>query len=1002
MSKYLILSGLLFVSPFFIASALADPPLPNVIYIMLDDLGPGEYSSYNNLQGLGQTSKIATPNIDQLAAQGMRFNNAHAATALCAPTRAAVMAGAPTWQTNVRWGFGSSSLQTGQQSVGDLMQAAGYNTALMGKGHLGGQVYEIGSDNAAGNGFSNIPNMDFDRPLRNGMKGHGYDYTFNMIAGIQARPYVFWEDDLATITDADGNSTRIDNSNKLTMTRQWDAGYDDGVTEIWTGAGGWGAVDWKTRDVPQAMLNKAVDFMDGNVTNTPNEPFFLHYNSVAGHWPYVAPPSVQVDINGDGDTSDPGEFYNVDGYDGSGPAPDDLGTESMQMVSVSDAEVGVLVSYLEQTDDPRNPGHKLIDNTMIIYTSDNGGIGPNYTNQHGPLDRDEWDVYGHDSTAGLLENKASSHEGGHRVPFIVQWKDQVEAGSVRDQRVSNIDLMGTLAGLTGQSLIDQGQGSHNLLPVFTGERDDSDPVRKNLVVEDTGGASDGQISRKLYYEGNWKLSVGAGNATSPTIHEFFDLATDPGETTNLVSSSDPGIQQRITDMYANYIAERNATRMAPVLVGKNSTVDVQAATGLGDVEVEGVFEGQGVVSGSLDLNNNGTLRIVPGVSSSTQSIAATQDIRLDDDGGQYNSNSRISLGRDVDGGLQRSALEFDLTTINVPVGASIANVELVFTVGFGWAPAESDSPTIEVHPLTRDFDETTATWFDAENGVAWTTPGGDFDGSTLLAEGSGFDPDTVNGGDQIVVGAGSFTTDVIANLSSADYQLMVKYDDLSELSGAINGIWLNSNNKGNPPTQLVVTFDAVSTERSITVNGDFTQRAGATLELSLGAGTTAGFDYDQLIVSGEIDLMGGELAILLDAGFTPSLGDVFDVLDFSSLSGSFDSISMPVLGPNLSWGTKDLLTTGEIRVIAAGDFDEDGDVDEDDLMSWSSGYNASGLATRADGDSNGDGMVNGIDLLVWQQTYTGSVTTVTSVPEPASALLAVLFPLHLCVRRSRN
>ena len=79
------------------------------------------------------------------------------------------------------------------------------------------------------------------------------------------------------------------------------------------------------------MLNKAVGFLDDSVTNSPTQPFFLHYNSVAGHWPYVAPNDIQVDINGDGDTSDPGEFHEIDGYNGTGPAPDDRGTESMQM-----------------------------------------------------------------------------------------------------------------------------------------------------------------------------------------------------------------------------------------------------------------------------------------------------------------------------------------------------------------------------------------------------------------------------------------------------------------------------------------------------------------------------------------------------------------------------------------------------------------------------------------------------------------------------------------------
>ena len=979
----------------------AQGPAPNVIYIMLDDLGPGEFSSYDNLQGLGQTSKISTPNIDQLATQGIRFTNAHSATALCAPTRAAVMAGTPIWQTNTRWGFGSASLRSGQQSVGDLMQAAGYRTALMGKGHLGGNIYQVGSDNTANKNFSNLANMDFDRPLKDGMKEHGFDYTFNMIAGIQARPYFFWENDLATDADANGNSTRITNANKSTLIRQWDANYDDGVTEISPGASGIGSVNWKTRDVPQTMLNKAVGFMNDSVANSPTQPFYLHYNSVAGHWPYVAPTDIQVDINGDGDTADPGEFHNVDGYNGTGPAPDDRGTESMQMVSVSDAEVGVLVSYLEQTDDPRNPGQKLIDNTMIIYTSDNGGIGPDYYNQFvtegvdPPFDGDEWTVYGHDSTGGLRENKAYYTEGGHRVPFIVQWPGQVEAGAVRDQRISNVDLMGTLAGLTGQSLLDQGQGSHNLLPVITGVRDDSDPIRDNLIVDDTGGASDG-VSRKLYYEDNWKLVLST-SSSSPTLYEVYDLNTDPGETTDLRNSPDPSVQQRITSMYVNHLVERNAVRAAPVFIGRNSTIDISQVSPYTDVDVEGTLEGNGQVNGNLDLNSHGTLRIVPGALTSQQTITVQQDVSLRAGAPTTNWNGqRNAVGLTNTEGLARTALEFDLTTLNVPVGATIVDAEIVFRVGFGWTLAQDDSPTLEIYSLTTDFDETTATWE-----FPWSTQGGDFDSLTPLAMGNDFNPDTVNGGDLISVAGSALTADLMASLADSQYQLLVRYDDTTEANGLVNALWLDSLQNGPQPPQLVVTYDLASILRSINVTGDYTQRDGSTLELTLGSSS----NFDQLLVNGALELMGGDLDVLLEAGFNPGLGDVFDILDFSSVNGSFDSINLPALAADLAWSTKDLLTTGELLVISTADFDESGTVDENDLSLLRSSFGATG-ATFGDGDANSDGIVDGKDFLIWQRnlgvSITATQTTTASVPEPTSWLLAMVAGLGWCAAASRR
>ncbi len=998
----------------FACVAIAQTPAPNVIYIMLDDLGPGEYDAYNNLQGLGTDSKIATPNINALAAQGMRFNNAHAATSLCAPTRATVMAGAPTWQTNIRWGFGNASLQSGQQSVGDVMQAAGYNTALMGKGHLGGDIYAVGSNNTTGKDISNLANMDFDRELKDGMLNHGYDYTFNMIAGIQARPYLYYENDLPTITDAHGTSTRITNANKSTMIQQWNAGYDDGVTEISPGASGFGAVDWKTADVPQVMLNKAVDFMGDSVTNDPTAPFFLHYNSVAGHWPYVAPQGnvIEVDINGDGDFLDAGETHAIDGYDGTGPAPDDLGTESMQMVSASDAEVGVLVAYLEQTDDPRNPGHKLIDNTMIIYTSDNGGIGPDYVNQHGPLDQDEWDVYGHDSTSGLLESKASSHEGGHRVPFIVQWKGQIEPGAVRDQQVSNIDLMGTLAGLTGQSLIDQGEGSHNLMPVLTGERDDADPIRKNLVVEDVGGASDGGIKRKLYYEGLWKLSVGASSATNPTIYGLWDLSADPAETTDLSASTDPSIVAIRDQMYANYLTERNATRMAPVFIGRNSTVNVDAVAGIGDVEVEGELEGNGTIAFDLDVNNDGVLRItdVAGGTTGSVTVNATQDISIRDGAPDTNWDSqRLGIGV-TNEGVARAAIEFDLAGASLPAGATVTGAELVLTIGFNWAPAVSSSPDLQVFPLTRDFDEATATWNLAETGTAWTTAGGDYDALGLLGTINGFNPDTLNGGDQLTLDGATFSADVIANLANSVYQLMLKYDTASEASAQANGLWANSNQKGSPVPHIVLNYTLPVDARRLTVTGNYTQRDGSSLEVDLGAGGTAGNDHDLLEVAGDVSLKGGGLAVGFDSGFTPSLGDSFVVLTAAGaggIDGAYDQTA--ITGTDLADANHALAVlyedTGvdgiadQVRLLATfrGDANGDGAVSLLDLNALGANFGTG--TTWQEGDFNYDGVVSLLDLNFLGATFGQTTPAAPAVPEPASLMLLGMGALALSRKR---
>ena len=582
-----------------LAPSLLQAQSPNVVFFLVDDLGPGEFKVYDNLDGLGTTSKIATPNIDALAQNGMRFNHAHSATAVCSPTRTMVNTGTTSIHTSWTWGWGSpfdKSLMT----LPKMMKNAGYSTALIGKGHLGGDMFEVGQDYLARiKSFENLNNLDFDRPLYDGPQAIGYDYSLYLLRGIQDGPYFYWENGLAADVSADGVSTRITNANKHSQIREWSGEFDDGVTVI--DGDDWGSINWNTRDVPLTMLNKSIDFVDDLLETSPSKPFFLQYYSVLGHSPYVPLETISIDINRDGDVQDEGEFYRVDGYDGSGARPDDLGTNSMRVVSATDAEVGVLMAYLSQTDDPRNPGSKLIDNTLFIFTSDNGGIGPEFISYIGNDEEAEWRDYQHDSTAGLSGNKTESDEGGHRIPYIVSWPSKIDAGVVREQHISTTDLMATLASLTGQNVIDFGQASFNMMPVFLGHQDDSDPVHDNLLVNDTGGSQDQNAKRNIYYEGPWKLILEKDNHTNPILFKVFNLDEDPGELNNLVNSGNPLIDK----LYDNYLEEVNATRQSPVLIGSNGSVSINELVDYTDVVVEGEIRGGGVLYGDLQIYQSG-------------------------------------------------------------------------------------------------------------------------------------------------------------------------------------------------------------------------------------------------------------------------------------------------------------------------------------------------------------------------------------------------------------
>lgn len=172
------------------------------------------------------------------------------------------------------------------------------------------------------------------------------------------------------------------------------------------------------------------------------------------------------------------------------------------------------------------------------------------------------------------------------------------------------------------------------------------------------------------------------------------------------------------------------------------------------------------------------------------------------------------------------------------------------------------------------------------------------------------------------------------------------------------------------------------------VMGDLTMQSGTiTLEL---AGTAAG-QFDRILID-DMLTAGGTLAVSLSSGFTPTLGDSFDLFDFTSATGSF-ALSLPGLAGNLAWDTSNLLTTGVLSVMVGenADFDADGDVDGLDFLVWQRGFGLTGQTDNSLGDANGDGDVDAADLGVWQNQYgSGAVVAAsTAVPEPATIVLVV-------------
>lgn len=390
------------------------PPRPNLLVILTDDVGWGDYPAYN------PASKIPSPNVDRLAREGMRFTHAHTPAALCAPTRYSMLTGNYPWRGRApagTWGFHvPSQFLPGQQTVANLLQAAGYRTAMFGKSGIGGLHADQGGA------------PDFTKPMVDGPRKWGFDYSFIIPRGHQNTPLLFLENELPA-----GGAAR------LVRPPQAKGGPSAAYAEP----------DWDHARIGERLLGAAEKFLDDVLARSraagKRAPFFMHFCTDGAHSPYVPAESIRG-------TALKGRTRMSDHTD---------------MVLQTDVLLGHLMAMLEQ--------RRLLDDTLICFTSDNGGIP---TEQH----------LGHDAVGGLRGMKSYIAEGGHRVPFLVRWPGHVPAGTVRNQLVGAHDIVPTALELAGVSIPDgQCLDGVSLAPVLLGRRDDTQPVRQHLLVQSAPG-----------------------------------------------------------------------------------------------------------------------------------------------------------------------------------------------------------------------------------------------------------------------------------------------------------------------------------------------------------------------------------------------------------------------------------------------------------------------------------------------------------------------------------
>ena len=515
--KKILLSGI--ITGLMALTAVAQDK-PNIIYILADDWGLGDVKTYG-----GDRCKIDTPHMDQLAAKGMKFTDAHSSSSVCTPSRYSIMTGRYNWRTRLQsgvlFGFSSPLIEPERETVASMLKQNGYATGMVGKWHLGMDFASTDGGEVNKNGS----NTNWTGQIENGPVDVGFDYYWGISASLDMPPYIWIENDRFI-----GECT--------VQTKRF-------------GRNGPAHADFEAVDVLPILTKKAVAYVAEQAKT--KQPFFLYMPLNSPHTPIV--PSAK--FQGKSSLGSYGDF-----------------------VMETDWSIGEVVKAVEQAG--------IADNTLIIVTADNG-CSPralNGVNTEGQIKfRMETKVtedpnahYPSDIYRGY---KADIYEGGHRVPFIARWDGTVQAGSVSDAPVCLVDLFATCADIVAAQVLDTAaEDSFSILPVLLGNATAS--VRAAVVHHSIKGSF-------AIRQGKWKLAFcpgsggwsqpkpagrkkqkgkrakkGSAQVDAPIVAkhqsvQLFDMQADPYELNNLAGQF-PEIVQQLTQLAEKQIADGRSTQ----------------------------------------------------------------------------------------------------------------------------------------------------------------------------------------------------------------------------------------------------------------------------------------------------------------------------------------------------------------------------------------------------------------------------------------------------------
>jgi arylsulfatase A-like enzyme len=454
---------------------------PNIVFIYLDDLGYGDLSCYG-------ATEIKTPNIDALANGGVRFTNGYATSATCTPSRYGLLTGVYPWRNkDAKILPGSAPLLIGKEqlTIPKMLKEKGYQTAVVGKWHLG-----------LGTGI-----VDWNQQLDAGPNDVGFDYSYIMAATQDRVPTIYIDNGKVVNLDSKdpisvnydknfpGQPTGKENPELLLM--KWHHGHNssivNGIPRIGYVSGG-ASANWSDVDLADDFLAKAQTYVKSHKEN----PFFLYYALNQPHVPRTPNPRFV-------------------GKSGMGPRGD--------VILEADYCVGEIIKTLKE--------EGVLDNTLIVFSSDNGPVL-----NDGYYDDAVEKLGNHKPNGPLRGGKYSLLEAGTRVPFFTYWKGQIKP-LVSDALVCQIDLLESIAKLVNVDV--KSTDSQELLDVFTGK---STKGRTNLVIEAN--------TKTAFRQGDWmmippysgdpileEVNIEMGNDKE---FQLYNLKKDIGQKNNLAKA----------------------------------------------------------------------------------------------------------------------------------------------------------------------------------------------------------------------------------------------------------------------------------------------------------------------------------------------------------------------------------------------------------------------------------------------------------------------------------